>query len=64
MTLGLEPRLIAEQMGWKLKGTLELLEVYGHGNIGALDEIDVAFRRGQLRAISDARQTQTPPQGA
>jgi hypothetical protein len=43
-TLGLPPRVIAEQMGWTLTGVLQLLAVYGHGDIGALEEIDRAFR--------------------
>jgi integrase len=41
--LGLPPRVIAEQMGWSLAGTLKLLAVYGHGDVGALEEIDRAF---------------------
>jgi hypothetical protein len=43
-TLGLSPRVIAEQMGWTLAGVLKLLAVYGHGDVGALEEIDKAFR--------------------
>ena len=42
-TLGLPPRVIAEQMGWTLAGVLQLLAVYGHGDVGALEEIDRAF---------------------
>jgi integrase len=53
--LGLEPRVIAEQMGWTLAGVLKLLAVYGHGDIGALEEIDRAYGRNvaRLRAVSD-----------
>jgi integrase len=40
---GLPPRVIAEQMGWELAGTLKLLKVYGHGDVGALEEIDRAY---------------------
>ena len=36
--LGLPPRVIAEQMGWTLAGVLKLLAVYGHGDVGALEE--------------------------
>jgi hypothetical protein len=52
-TLRLEPRVIAEQMGWTLAGVLELLAVYGHGDVGALEEIDRAFSRkvARLRAV-------------
>jgi hypothetical protein len=56
-TLGLPPRVIAEQMGWTLAGVLKLLAVYGHGDVGALDEIDKAFQATvtPLRAVnSDA----------
>ena len=50
---GLPPRVIAEQMGWELAGTLKLLRVYGHGDIGALEEIDRAFGSNvrPLRAV-------------
>jgi hypothetical protein len=46
--------VIAEQMGWTLAGTLKLLQVYGHGDIGALEEIDKAFGTNvtRLRAVS------------
>jgi hypothetical protein len=51
--LGLPPRVIAEQMGWEFAGTLKLLRVYGHGDIGALEEIDRAFGSNvtPLRAV-------------
>jgi hypothetical protein len=50
----LPPRVIAEQMGWSLAGTLKLLAVYGHGDVGALEEIDRAFGTNvtPLRAAS------------
>ncbi len=60
-TLGLPPRVIAEQMGWTLGGVLKLLAVYGHGDVGALEEIDRAFGANvvPLRAAdSDASGTQ------
>jgi integrase len=41
--LKLEPRVIAEQMGWSLPTTLKMLAIYGHGDVGALEEIDRAF---------------------
>jgi integrase len=60
-TLGLPPRVIAEQMGWSLAAVIDLLAVYGHGDVGALDEIDRAFAGNvrSLRAVPDATQTQT-----
>lgn len=60
-TLGLPPRVIAEQMGWTLAGVLQLLAVYGHGDVGALEEIDRAFEANvlPLRAVnSDATRPQ------
>jgi hypothetical protein len=48
-------------MGWTLDSVLKLLRVYGHGDIGALEEIDRAFRDNvrPLRAVnSDATQMQ------
>ena len=59
--LGLPPRVIAEQMGWTLAGVLKLLGVYGHGDVGALEEIDRAFQANvtPLRAVnSDATEMQ------
>lgn len=56
--------MIAEQMGWTLAGVLKLLAVYGHGDVGALDEIDKAFQGHvtPLRAVnSDATEMQTGP---
>jgi len=52
---GLPPRVIAEQMGWELAGTLKLLRVYGHGDVGALEEIDRAFGANvrPLRAVGE-----------
>jgi hypothetical protein len=40
-------------MGWSLSGTLKLLAVYGHGDVGALEEIDRAFGTNvtPLRAV-------------
>jgi integrase len=66
-TLGLPPRVIAEQMGWTLAGTLKLLAVYGHGDVGALEEIDRAFKANvmPLRAVdSDAIGMHGGPQSA
>jgi hypothetical protein len=39
---------------WTLVGTLKLLAVYGHGDIGALEEIDRAFSANvrALRAVA------------
>jgi integrase len=45
--LGLTPRAIAAQAGWTVRGTesvLRLLGVYGHHEVGALEEIDAAWR--------------------
>jgi hypothetical protein len=52
--------VIGAQMGWQLAGVLELLETYGHGDVGALEAIDKAFKSTTpLRAVnSDASQTQ------
>jgi hypothetical protein len=50
--------VIAEQMGRTLAGVLELLAVYGHGDVG---EIDKAFQTTvtPLRAVnSDATEMQ------
>ncbi len=62
--LGLKPSAVAQQMGWSLATTTAMLEVYGHGNVGALAEIDAAFRSGRVRHIRDASQTQAGGEGA
>jgi hypothetical protein len=36
-------RAIAAQASWSLRAVDDLLAVYGHGDIGALDEVDAAF---------------------
>ncbi|HEX4625628.1 MAG TPA: hypothetical protein VH231_14330 [Solirubrobacteraceae bacterium] len=57
-TLGPPPRVIAEQMGWSLAAVLDLLAVYGHGDVGALKEIHRAFaERAAAAVISDATLT-------
>lgn len=59
--LNLSRRAIAQQMGWSLRSVDKMLAVYGHGEIGALDEVDRAFARNVvgLRAVeSDATGTQ------
>jgi integrase len=43
--LGLSPRAIAAQAGWKLANANRMLAVYGHGEMGALEEVDAAFHR-------------------
>ncbi len=48
-------------MGWTLAGVLKLLAVYGHGDVGALEEIDRAFSSNvrPLRPVnSDATRMQ------
>lgn len=41
--LGLSERAIAAQAGWRLSTVTKMLETYGHGDLGALEEIDRAF---------------------
>ena len=41
--LGLSNRAIAAQAGWSLKTVDKMLAVYGHGDVGALEEVDAAF---------------------
>jgi hypothetical protein len=56
-----------QQMGWTLRGVLKLLAVYGHGDVGALEEIDRAFKTSvtPLRAVdSDATRTHGSPHSA
>jgi integrase len=65
--LGLPARVVAEQMGWSVRAVEKLLAVYGHGDVGALEEIDRAFRTNvaPLRAVNSATTgTQEGPQSA
>ena len=42
VTLGLPDRVVAEQLGHRDGGKL-VRELYGHGDVGALEELDRAF---------------------
>jgi integrase len=42
--MGLSNRAIAALAGWSLKTVDAMLETYGHGDVGALDEVDAAFK--------------------
>lgn len=42
----MSPRAIAALAGWKVSTVNEMLETYGHGDVGALEEVDAAFARG------------------
>jgi integrase len=56
--LKMSPRAIAAQAGWKLSTVVQLLEVYGHGDVGALEEVDEAFAKGpkpELRVVEGGR---------
>jgi hypothetical protein len=39
----MEPRLIGAQAGRKPSTVEEMIETYGHGEVGALDDVDAAF---------------------
>jgi integrase len=54
--LQVSPRAIAAQMRWRLANVLKLLEVYGHGDIGALEEVDRAYDINVV-SIRDASKT-------
>jgi hypothetical protein len=42
--LHMSPRAIAALAGWKVS-TVIVLETYGHGDVGAAEEVDAAFAR-------------------
>jgi integrase len=58
--MGLSPRAIAAQAGWKLQTANKMLAAYGHGEFGALEEIDQAFEPG----TRFARQETWPRRGS
>lgn len=41
--LGMSERAIAAQAGWALSTVNKMLAIYGHAEVGALDEVDKAF---------------------
>jgi transcriptional regulator with XRE-family HTH domain len=43
--LRMSPRAIAALAGWKVSTVIEMLGTYGHGDVGALEEVDAAFAR-------------------
>ena len=45
--LGMSRRAIAAQAGWSLAYVDKMLAIYGHGDVGALEEVDAAFERAQ-----------------
>lgn len=53
--MGLSDRAIAAQAGWKTSSVTKMLEVYGHAEVGALEEIDRAFEDNvvRLRAVGE-----------
>lgn len=58
--LDLPERVIAAQMGWSTDETgraiRKLLKVYGHGEIGALEQVDAAFERGAVTPLRAVRE--------
>ena len=53
----LSDRAIAAQMGWSVAATQKPLAVYGHGDVGALEEIDAAFAGQRHAPATDPRRT-------
>jgi hypothetical protein len=55
--VGLSKRAIAAQAGWEESTVDKMLKVYGHGEVGALDEIDAAFAEHvpALRALKGGK---------
>jgi integrase len=46
--LGMSNRAIAAQAGWSLHAVDKLLAVYGHADVGALEEVDAAFQTASV----------------
>lgn len=61
--LGMSRRAIAAQAGWSLATVDKMLEVYGHADVGALEEVDSAFKAAgnvvKLRSIDGSGGTQS-----
>lgn len=58
--LGMSRRAIAAQAGWSLRTVDKMLAIYGHGDVGALEEVDRAFQQTQnvvqLRPVESGMQ--------
>jgi hypothetical protein len=56
--MGMSEPAIAAQAGWKISTVTKMLETYGHGDVGALEEVDAAWAeapttgRPTLRVVS------------
>jgi integrase len=46
--LHLPRRAIAAQAGWSLSTVDKMLAIYGHGEVGALEEVDAAFANAEV----------------
>ena len=46
--LGMSRRAIAAQAGWGVATVDKMLRIYGHADVGALDEVDAAFARADV----------------
>lgn len=46
--LGMSRRAIAAQAGWSVRTVDAMLAVYGHADVGALEEVDAAFQRAEI----------------
>lgn len=58
--LELPDRVIATQAGWKRSTVAKMIETYGHGDVGALDDVDAAFANHvpKLRALKGGKASQ------
>jgi len=46
--LNMSRRAIAAQAGWEVATVDKMLRIYGHGDVGALDEVDAAFEGAEV----------------
>lgn len=53
--MGMSPRAIAAQAGWSLRTVNQMLDIYGHGDVGALDEVDAAFAQHAAAVLPKLR---------
>lgn len=53
--LGMSPRVIAAQAGWSVRTVDRMLAIYGHGDVGALEEVDAAFAHARAPKVPKLR---------
>ncbi|HKB52027.1 MAG TPA: tyrosine-type recombinase/integrase [Solirubrobacterales bacterium] len=58
--LELPRRAIAAQAGWSISTIDKMLSIYGHGEVGALEEVDAAFAKAKTPSLASINGQSAP----